>query len=120
MQEAAGNVREVENILCVRRCRGLFLGWLTRKVLFGHCSLGKSMQNIGKEVADRGEALRTVGKGGFLGAGMRREGLEQPAQHSLSPVVLESCSWAGNNKWRESRAVFLCILIELWLINTAG
>lgn len=67
MQEAAGNVREVENILCVRRCRGLFLGWLTRKVLFGHCSLGKSMQNIGKEVADWGEASRTVSKGGFLG-----------------------------------------------------
>lgn len=57
-------------------------------------------------------------KGGFLGCWKGREGMEQPAQHSLSPFMLESCSWAGNNKWRGSRALFLCVLIELWLINT--
>lgn len=105
MQEAAGNVREVENLLCVCRCRGLFLGWLVRKVLFGHCSLGEKYV---KHRAGGGSSGRGVGnsKGDFWGAGMRREGMEQPAQHSIRPVVMESCSWAGNNKWRGSRALF--------------
>lgn len=56
-----------------------------------------------------GSSGRGVGnskRGDFWGAGMRREGMEQPAQHSVSLVVMESCSWAGNNKWRGSRALF--------------
>lgn len=52
-----------EDSLCARPCRGLFLGLLTRKVLFGRCASGKKYVRRGEdgqEAAAQGEALRTV------------------------------------------------------------